>query len=147
MILFFFFFFQSLIKQSSLDEQNLEFDSSMKLIRNDDGMDTSERDVDEGVFLKQSGPEQEYYDNPNDLPQTRPDTPPPAKSKGLPWAPKVRQKDVDAFLDVSRLKFVGYKLQGDRVSLAGLPQPIHEGLSTLKKVKIVNFYICQYKNF
>lgn len=54
--------------------------------------------------------------------------------KGLPWTPKVRQKDVDMFLDVSRIKFVGYKLQGDRESLAGLPQPIHEGLSTLKKV-------------
>ncbi|XP_014209420.1 striatin-interacting protein 1 [Copidosoma floridanum] len=126
---------RSLMKQSSLDEQNLEYDSSMKLIRNDDGMDTSERDVDEGVFLKdpQVGPNQTFYDNPNDQPQTRPDTPPPTKIKGLPWAPKVRQKDVDTFLDVSRLKFVGYKLQGDRESLAGLPQPIHEGLSTLKK--------------
>jgi len=46
----------------------------------------------------------------------------------------VRQKDVDTFLDVARLKFVGYKLQGDRESLAGLPQPIHEGVTTLKKV-------------
>lgn len=54
---------------------------------------------------------------------------------GLPWVPKVRQKDVDMFLDMSRLKFVGYKLQGDRESLAGLPQPIHEGLSTLKRVR------------
>ncbi|KAI4478078.1 hypothetical protein M0804_012269 [Polistes exclamans] len=51
----------------------------------------------------------------------------------LPWTPKVRQKDVDTFLEVSRLKFVGYKLQGDRESLAGLPQPIHEGVNTLKR--------------
>lgn len=49
----------------------------------------------------------------------------------------MRQKDVDTFLEVARMKFVGYKLQGDRESLAGLPQPIHEGVTTLKKV----FYI------
>lgn len=53
---------------------------------------------------------------------------------GLPWTPKVRQKDIDAFLDVSRIKFIGYKLCGDRESLAGLPQPIHEGVNTLKRV-------------
>lgn len=47
----------------------------------------------------------------------------------------MRQKDVDSFLEVARLKFVGYKLQGDRDSLAGLPQPIHEGVTTLKKVR------------
>ncbi|XP_012277148.1 striatin-interacting protein 1 homolog [Orussus abietinus] len=63
----------------------------------------------------------------------RPDTPQSTKSKGLPWTPKVRQKDIDTFLDVSRLKFVGYKLDGDRESLAGLPQPIHEGVNTLKQ--------------
>lgn len=57
-------------------------------------------------------------------------------SSGLPWTPKVRQKDVDTFLEVARLKFVGYKLQGDRESLAGLPQPIHEGVTTLKKVRL-----------
>lgn len=41
---------------------------------------------------------------------------------------------MDTFLEVARMKFVGYKLQGDRESLAGLPQPIHEGVTTLKKV-------------
>ncbi|XP_016839671.1 striatin-interacting protein 1 isoform X5 [Nasonia vitripennis] len=129
-------FRRSLMKQSSLDEPNLEYESGRgMLIKNEGGMDTSEGDVDEGVFVNQPvlGSYQNYYDNPNNPPQMRPDTPPPVKAKGLPWAPKVRQKDVDSFLDISRLKFVGYKLQGDRESLAGLPQPIHEGLSTLKK--------------
>lgn len=55
-------------------------------------------------------------------------------SIGLPWTPKVRQKDVDTFLEASRLKFVGYNLEGDRQSLAGLPQPILEGVNTLKRV-------------
>ncbi|XP_058806014.1 striatin-interacting protein 1 isoform X2 [Phymastichus coffea] len=100
-------FRRSLMKQSSLDEPNLEYESGRGiLIKNEGAMDGGENDVDEGVFVNE-----------------------PA----LPWTPKVRQKDLDLFLDSSRLKFVGYKLQGDRESLAGLPQPIHEGLSTLKK--------------
>lgn len=54
--------------------------------------------------------------------------------RGLPWKPKVRQKDIDLFLDTARVKFVGYSLQGDRATLAGLPIPIHEGVKTLKEV-------------
>lgn len=54
---------------------------------------------------------------------------------GLPWKPKVRQKDIDQFLENSRMKFVGFSLQGDRESLAGLPQPIHEGIKILKQVR------------
>lgn len=56
---------------------------------------------------------------------------------GLPWTPKVRQKDIDSFLDNTRIKFVGFQLQGDRTSLAGLPQPIHEGVKVLSKASIV----------
>ena len=52
----------------------------------------------------------------------------------LPWTPKVRPKDLDQFLDTTRLKFVGFMLPNDRVSLAGLPQPIHEGVRVLKEV-------------
>lgn len=53
----------------------------------------------------------------------------------------MRQKDVDTFLEVSRLKFVGYNLEGDRQSLAGLPQPILEGVNTLKRVSLKLSYI------
>ncbi len=53
--------------------------------------------------------------------------------KGLPWVPKIRQKDLDAFLDQVRLKFVGYTLPDDRETLIGLPQPIHEGIKVLKR--------------
>ncbi|XP_058806016.1 striatin-interacting protein 1 isoform X3 [Phymastichus coffea] len=132
-------FRRSLMKQSSLDEPNLEYESGRGiLIKNEGAMDGGENDVDEGVFVNEPGMGgfQNNYDNYsrlNNPPESRPDTPPPAKAKTLPWTPKVRQKDLDLFLDSSRLKFVGYKLQGDRESLAGLPQPIHEGLSTLKK--------------
>lgn len=64
---------------------------------------------------------------------------------GLPWTPKVRQKDIDSFLDTTRVKFVGFQLQGDRTSLAGLPQPIHEGVKVLSKVRTsVLVYFCIY---
>ncbi|XP_023326584.1 striatin-interacting protein 1-like [Eurytemora carolleeae] len=45
----------------------------------------------------------------------------------------VRQKDVEAFLDASRQKFVGYKLQDDVSSLAGLPPSVHEGVKVFKQ--------------
>lgn len=52
----------------------------------------------------------------------------------LPWTPKVRQKDIDQFLDATRNKFIGFTLPEDNQSLAGLPQPIHEGFKTLNQV-------------
>lgn len=52
----------------------------------------------------------------------------------LPWTPKVRQKDIDQFLDATRNKFIGFTLPEDHQSLAGLPQPIHEGFKTLNQV-------------
>lgn len=52
----------------------------------------------------------------------------------LPWTPKVRQKDIDQFLEASRSKFIGFTLPEDHQSLAGLPQSIHEGFRTLNKV-------------
>lgn len=52
----------------------------------------------------------------------------------LPWTPKVRQKDIDQFLDASRTKFIGFSLPEDHQSLAGLPDSIHEGFRTLNRV-------------
>lgn len=56
--------------------------------------------------------------------------------RGLPWTPKVRQRDIDSFLNATRMKFVGFPLQEDQTSVAGLPLPIHEGLNVLKQVYI-----------
>ena len=52
-------------------------------------------------------------------------------SRTLPWTPKVRQKDLDSFLDYTRMKFVGFTLKDDRTTLAGLPNPIHESVRIL----------------
>ncbi|XP_049536516.1 striatin-interacting protein 1 homolog isoform X4 [Anopheles darlingi] len=59
--------------------------------------------------------------------------PPQEISNRLPWAPKIRRKDIDIFLNNSRSKFIGYTLKDDHETLAGLPQPIQEGFKTLKK--------------
>lgn len=54
-------------------------------------------------------------------------------SKGLPWMPKVRHKDIDTFLEQARMKFIGFTLPQNRSTTAGLPEPILEGLRTLQK--------------
>lgn len=120
-------------KQSSLDE--VVFGSELDGPEGGNGSGNNEGDGEMIVYFDQpsSGTYQSYYDDPNSQQQLRPSTPQPTKNKGLPWTPKVRQKDVAAFLDTSRLKFVGYKLDGDNDSLIGLPQPIHEGVNTLKR--------------
>ncbi|XP_035916520.1 striatin-interacting protein 1 homolog isoform X2 [Anopheles stephensi] len=59
--------------------------------------------------------------------------PPPEITNRLPWAPKIRRKDIDIFLNNSRSKFIGYTLKDDHETIAGLPQPIQEGFKTLKK--------------
>lgn len=38
------------------------------------------------------------------------------------------------FLEHTRAKFVGFQVKQDQRSLAGLPQPIHEGVKVLKQV-------------
>uniref|UniRef100_A0A8C5D1M4 Striatin-interacting protein 1 homolog n=1 Tax=Gadus morhua TaxID=8049 RepID=A0A8C5D1M4_GADMO len=53
--------------------------------------------------------------------------------KGLPWAPKVREKDIENFLESSRSKFIGYTLGNDTNTVVGLPRPIHESIRTLKQ--------------
>lgn len=56
-----------------------------------------------------------------------------AQTRALPWAPKIRQKDIEAYLENERLKFFGFQLPDDRTTVAGLPRPIQESLDALKK--------------
>ncbi|CAF4639227.1 unnamed protein product, partial [Rotaria sp. Silwood1] len=53
--------------------------------------------------------------------------------KELPWVPKVRQKDLEAFLEHTRKKFVGFTIKDDLTTLIGLPKPIHESIKILKQ--------------
>jgi len=102
-------------KQNSLDDMGLDLD--------EDGYEYNEED---------SGVESGFgRDSPRPL---SPPTPPKENIiRNLPWTPKVRQKDIDSFLDSSRQKFVGYRLQDDSKSLTGLPPSIHEGMKVLNQ--------------
>lgn len=120
-------FRRSLIKQSSLDDHDalgMELESALTADNGDDLVDEYDErrptDLSENQVYKN-------YHNQSSSPIPMP-LPPP---RGLPWKPKVRQKDIDFFLENARMKFVGYNIQGDHQSLAGLPQPIHEGVKTL----------------
>uniref|UniRef100_A0A8C8EBR9 Striatin interacting protein 1 n=1 Tax=Otus sunia TaxID=257818 RepID=A0A8C8EBR9_9STRI len=66
--------------------------------------------------------------------------------KGLPWAPKVREKDIEMFLESSRSKFIGYTLGSDTNTVVGLPRPIHESIRTLKLVSTLtnSHKLCGY---
>lgn len=106
-------------------------------LENDSGPDDELRFIEE--HQERAVEEEEYRP-----PTPRPSTPLPTSlsdhgsnhNKGLPWVPKVRPKDIDAFLDHTRMKFLGYLLNNDQTSLAGLPLPIHEGLKVLKQVNL-----------
>jgi len=75
----------------------------------------------------------------------RPQTPPtPLVIKGLPWVPKVRQKDLQFFLDQTRIKFLGFKLDNDIDTLIGLPDPIHESVAILKQVNYLIIFMFQH---
>jgi len=105
----------AMAKQNSLDDYQPDLDDG-----DDDFEDTPD----------QSGNLEEGFgrDSP------RPGTPVAVEekvSRSLPWTPKVRQKDLDSFLDYTRMKFVGFTLKDDRTTLAGLPNPIHEGVRVL----------------
>jgi len=110
-------------KQNSLDEMGLDLD---------DDPDEFNDETDTTPGSRDSGVESGFgRDSP------RPVSPPLECNqhvvRGLPWKPKVRQKDVESFLDNTRVKFVGFKLSEDNVSLAGLPPPIHEGARILSQ--------------
>jgi hypothetical protein len=54
--------------------------------------------------------------------------------KTLPWKPKVRTCELEAFIDQVRKKFLGYGgLRNDFNTLVGLPYPIHESVKILKQ--------------
>ncbi|XP_058820385.1 striatin-interacting protein 1 isoform X1 [Topomyia yanbarensis] len=125
---------ESLIKQSSLDEQEqigLEMEAP-----------STEAEEELSEYFRQyedpinSAPNMEMPIESNGDESTPPaDTQEPMEqlTNKLPWAPKIRRKDIDIFLNTSRSKFIGYILKDDQQTLAGLPQPIQEGFFTLKK--------------
>uniref|UniRef100_A0A8C0F456 Striatin interacting protein 2 n=1 Tax=Bubo bubo TaxID=30461 RepID=A0A8C0F456_BUBBB len=118
-----------LMKQDSLDIYN-ERDP----FKNDEaGVDEEENDdVDSGIEGELDLMERDAIIPA--MPAQRPPIERVSFPKGLPWAPKVRQKDIEHFLEASRNKFIGFTLGQDTETLIGLPRPIHESVKTLKQV-------------
>lgn len=135
-------FQESLMKQSSLDEQeqiSMEIESQ-STESEEDLSDYYPPFTDSSLSSSAPGPAGQKYEQP-----MYSNIPPIRNITRLPWAPKVRQKDIDQFLDISRSKFIGYTLLDDHETLAGLPQPIHEGIKMLKRHMYVSLADIQIK--
>ncbi|XP_043316322.1 striatin-interacting protein 1 isoform X3 [Cervus canadensis] len=119
---------KALIKQDNLDAFN-ERDP----YKADDSREEEEENDDDNSLEGETFPleRDEVMPPPLQHPQTDRLTCP----KGLPWAPKVREKDIEMFLESSRSKFIGYTLGSDTNTVVGLPRPIHESIKTLKQHK------------
>ncbi|KAK1328907.1 hypothetical protein QTO34_011077 [Cnephaeus nilssonii] len=119
---------KALIKQDNLDAFN-ERDP----YKADDAREEEEENDDDNSLEGETFPleRDEVMPPPLQHPQTDRLTCP----KGLPWAPKVREKDIEMFLESSRSKFIGYTLGSDTDTVVGLPRPIHESIRTLKQHK------------
>ncbi|KAA0720748.1 Striatin-interacting protein 1 -like protein [Triplophysa tibetana] len=125
-----------LVKQDSLDTYN-ERDP----FKNDDARDDEDdpEDLDSGIEGEVDPLDRDVIiQPPPPPPPLRPPTERGSFPKGLPWAPKVREKDIEHFLETSRNKFIGFTLGNDTETLVGLPRPIHESVKTLKLHKYVS---------
>uniref|UniRef100_A0A8B9LUF3 Striatin interacting protein 2 n=1 Tax=Astyanax mexicanus TaxID=7994 RepID=A0A8B9LUF3_ASTMX len=132
-----------LVKQDSLDTYN-ERDP----FKNDDARDEEDdgEDVDSGIEGEVDPLDRDVIiQPPPPPPPLRPPTDRVSFPKGLPWAPKVREKDIEHFLETSRNKFIGFTLGNDTETLVGLPRPIHESVKTLKQHKYVSIAEVQIK--
>ncbi|XP_066526737.1 striatin-interacting protein 1 homolog isoform X2 [Hoplias malabaricus] len=127
---------KALIKQENLDAFN-EKDPYKADDSRDDDDDGDDNDNNESALEAEPFPLERDDVMPPPLPH-----PPPTDRvsfpKGLPWAPKVREKDIENFLECSRSKFIGYTLGNDTDTVVGLPRPIHESIKTLKQHKYVS---------
>ncbi|NWJ12184.1 STRP1 protein, partial [Crypturellus undulatus] len=119
---------KALIKQDNLDAFN-ERDP----YKADDSREEEEENDDDNSLEGETFPLER--DEVMPPPTQHPTSDRIACPKGLPWAPKVREKDIEMFLESSRSKFIGYTLGSDTNTVVGLPRPIHESIRTLKQHK------------
>ncbi|KAL3995626.1 hypothetical protein ACH3XW_26620 [Acanthocheilonema viteae] len=63
-------------------------------------------------------------------------TPPPMDilfRTSLPWNSKVREEDIETFLQCERMKFFNYRLPNDSTTVFGLPLPIQKSIDALRR--------------
>ena len=55
------------------------------------------------------------------------------RKPGLPWAPKVKENQIEQFLQQAREKYFGYQIPGDLATTFCLPKPLELSLEALKR--------------
>uniref|UniRef100_A0A915Q113 Far11/STRP C-terminal domain-containing protein n=1 Tax=Setaria digitata TaxID=48799 RepID=A0A915Q113_9BILA len=63
-------------------------------------------------------------------------TPPPMDilfRTSLPWNSKVREEDIETFLQCERMKFFDYRLPSDSTTVFGLPLPVQKSIHALRR--------------
>lgn len=122
------------MKQSSLDEQEqLGMELEAQNAENEDDIPDYYRQFDDPMNGDRNGTamnEAELNKQPSISAAV-------TQHPTLPWQPKVRQKDIYQFMDISRKKFIGYSLPDNCETMAGLPKPICEGINILKRVSFI----------
>ncbi|KAL1383981.1 hypothetical protein pipiens_013078 [Culex pipiens pipiens] len=138
---------EGLIKQSSLDEQEqIGLEMETPSTENEEELSEYFRQYEDPSGLNGSNVPADAPAEAETTPPAEVQEPEPEQlTNKLPWAPKIRRKDIDIFLNTSRSKFIGYILKDDQQTLAGLPQPIQEGFHTLKKHMYVSLADVQIK--
>lgn len=137
---------ESLIKQSSLDEQEqIGLEMETPSTENEEELSDYFRQYEDQVNSANAANADAPPESDETTPPEDSQEPPEQLTNQLPWAPKIRRKDIDVFLNTSRSKFIGYILKDDQQTLAGLPQPIQEGFFTLKKHMYVSLADVQIK--
>jgi hypothetical protein len=122
------------MKQSSLDEQEqLGMELESQNAENEDDIPDYYRQYDDPMNGDKNGTMNEAELNK----QPSISATAPTQHPTLPWAPKVRNKDIYQFMDISRKKFIGYSLPDNIETTAGLPKPICEGINILKRVRLI----------
>ncbi|KAL7037234.1 hypothetical protein ACKWTF_009123 [Chironomus riparius] len=133
---------ESLMKQSSLDEQEqLGMEMEAQNAENEDYIPDYYRQFDDPMNGDKNG----MMHNECELNKQPSISAATTQHPTLPWEPKVRQKDIYQFMDISRRKFIGYTLPDNCETTAGLPNPICEGINILKRHLYVSLADIQVK--
>lgn len=123
------------MKQSSLDEQEqLGMELEAQNAENEEDISDYYRQFDDPMNGDRSSAPSNEAELNKQISVSNAQQPEAPQHPTLPWAPKVRTKDIYQFLDISRRKFIGYSLADNCETTAGLPKPICEGINILKKV-------------
>ncbi|KAI6171698.1 Striatin-interacting protein 2 [Aphelenchoides besseyi] len=107
-----------------IDDEPLDDEEASSLVLNDS---QPQGDLPDGAAAAEEHPIKEEEDDPS-TPLAHSPIP-----SSLPWTSKVRESEIEQFIENERLKFYGYKLPGDGKSLFGFPPPVLQSVNALRR--------------